>query len=633
MEPVKNNIIPAGGPAGYYPGLMLMCAYACQLRCDYCEVRRLPRFMSGTVLSRAIDLLLTTKSPSPLLRFWGGEPLLAWPLIRKGIAEAERKARRSGRSMRFMITTNGLSLDREKINFLKRHNAEVMFSLDGNWKVNRVHRFGPAGRNLYDRTLENLMLLKDSGLAYFVNMVVTPKTAGKLSSSLEFFRGLGIRRVQICYQNGILWPASRSKELLEQLEAFGQKNRDTSFLMNYSNDCEPTMLSRELLADTDGRVYSDAAVFLEKKFPCLRSVLFRGRAGGIKEIDSLVKSRTGLYRILTASLSRKDRTILENNIDLGMRLDSFFSRSHRHFRDSSEHPLLAPVTKGDFSAQQRMLGPLGLHALYLHISGPCMNDCVFCCHKEEGFSDIFKAAFRLRENRRIRAKKLCLVGNEPLLHPEIMEIARLARRSGFQEIEVMTSGELLSDPLFCRELVGEGVTSFSVPLYAGEAGAHDAVTGKRGGFSMVLDGIQNALACRARVFIHTTLVRQNLDHINGLERFVLEDLKLPFVILPVRPKESRLPFSRLMPSYTEIIRKAAHVRSLLGFPLCIVRRLKEKMRRSPDQISDSMKLYLIAQRFYKPGFCRECSLIEKCPGFFREYLSVYPAGELRPVKK
>lgn len=247
--------------------LMVMCTYACQFVCNYCEVKQSNLFMSTEILNKAIDLLLTTQSKECQMRFWGGEPLLRWDFIRDGILYGEKKAKEKRKKIKFMITTNGLSLDRNKLDFLKNHPVEIMFSLDGNKENNNIHRFLKSKKEIYDKLLLNLKLLIESGLPYFVNMVVSPLTVNNLSQNLNFLKKSGVKKAQLCYRCGKIWTKEKSYTLIKELEEFIQENSDYNFLMNLFNECEPTVLSQEVLVDTDGKLYFDAAIFYGKGIP------------------------------------------------------------------------------------------------------------------------------------------------------------------------------------------------------------------------------------------------------------------------------------------------------------------------------------------------------------------------------
>jgi len=621
---------------------MIMCTGRCDLACDYCAVEQNNTIMPEKTLQAGIDLLLTTKSKECQLRFWGGEPLLAWDLVQKGILYAEEAARTRKKKIRFMVTTNGLSLDAPKLEFLKGHSAEVMFSLDGAQETNRRHRFSRSGKDTTGRMLTRLRSLIRSGVPYFVNMVVSPDTTGHLLENLRFFHRMGVERVQLCYRCGVPWPDAKISELLTGLERFiagprdprpfARDQRPPEFLMNLVNECEPTMLSQELILDVDGHIYYDAALFLEKIFPRLRRAYHAGRVDRLQNIDMLYRSKGELFGMFRDSCGPAEREILFNNIRIGLKLDDLFKRASRDSLLSNEHPALIPIVRGNFREQRRVLKKFGIDSLFLYLDGPCLNDCLFCKQKNDPPAEMFRIEPLIADAQRVAPSRLCLIGNDPLLHPRIATILAMLKKSGFRSLEIMTSGEKLSDKDFCKRLIASGGSVFSLPIFGTERKLHDAIVGKKGSFSRLMKAIDNILSCGGRAFIHTNLIRHNLVNILELEHFVTRRLQLPFVVLPIRPKSSNRPFGELMPSYGEVIKKTRGVSSLMGFPLCVVKKVQKELLLPAGRISDSLKFYLLDQRFVKTTICRPCRYITQCAGLFGEYIHLYGMGDIAPIR-
>lgn len=609
-----------------------MLTRSCQFACDYCEVALGPESMPLPILMRAIDLLMTTDDERCQLRFWGGEPLIKWASIKKAVDYAQKRAVTAKKSIKFMITTNGYLLDEKKLRYLEKNNFEAMLSFDGNEYAHDRHRHLKNRKGTYTRTLENLRRLASYNIPYFVNLVVTPDTVGVLSDSLEFLKNNSIASVQICYRCGVAWRRKASGELLAQLENFLGRGNRADFIMNFHNDCEPTMLSQEILVDVDGRIYYDAAIFLEKKFPSLKKSYELGNIGGIKNIGRLYASKPELRKRFLLACSEPQKKIFLNNEGLGLKMKAFFEQRNQGSISSNEHPVIGPVAAQGFREQNKILIELDIDAVFMKIEGPCLNDCVFCRQKTSSAFDALPSILeRLGNGRGSVSKKLCLIGNEPMLHPKITQILRKIKKSGFSMIEIMTSGNMLADPAFTKKVVDAGATSFSIPLFSNHADVHDAIVGRKGACNSVIRGIENALRSGAQAFIHTNLIRQNIAHCLELERFVRKQLALPFAIFTIRPKTSNLAFPRLMPAYAEIISRLTGVKSMVGFPLCVTQKVQAELFKNENEISDSMKLYFLDQGFVKLRRCSGCIFIKKCAGIFREYARFFPTDEIRPI--
>ena len=137
--------------------MCLNIAHDCQLRCKYCfastgdfgKGRKLMSFETG---KHAIDFLLENSGDRPNLEldFFGGEPLMNWNVVKQVVEYARSREAEYGKKFRFTITTNGLLLDDEKIDFINREMSNVVLSIDGRKEVNDYFRVLPNGQGCYD---------------------------------------------------------------------------------------------------------------------------------------------------------------------------------------------------------------------------------------------------------------------------------------------------------------------------------------------------------------------------------------------------------------------------------------------------------------------------------------------------
>lgn len=614
--------------------LMIMCTDSCQLACTYCEVDTSNANMTTDTLFKSIDLLLTTKSKMCQLRFWGGEPLLRWEFIKTGISYGIKAASLKEKTIQFMITTNGILLDKTKIAFLKKNPVEIMFSFDGDEKINNCHRIAKTKNKTYFKQIENnLKFLIKNRIPHFINMVITPKTVSCVKEGLDYLKKTGVSRVQIAYQCGILWSKQKINVLIAKIDEFLISNPDKTFIMNFVNDCEPISLSQEIIIDCDGKIYFDAARFMEKKFRHLKQSFLLGDIKRKYEIDTFFKTKKQLLNLFKNGASKKSIKIFKNNIKLGLMLDFFFRSHPIEPLKSNEHPFFTSIIRGSLSSQRKALNEIGIKTLFLYLEGPCINNCLFCGQKYNlKFSDAFQIENRLKENNKIKAKKIAIVGNEPLLHPNIEEIVTFCKKSGFSQIELLTSGARFEDTIFTKNVKKAGLTSISLPLYAAEPKLHDYIVGRKGSFVSTIKGIANARKYEITVYAHSNLIKQNINHIIRLEHFVNLKLGLPFVVFPIRPKTSGIPFENLIFPYNEMIDRLKGINSLVGFPLCILKRIQKDYLKSGECISDSMKLYFLDQKFIKLSACKNCKYIKTCSGLFHDYIKIYGSKYIEPIQ-
>ena len=83
--------------------LILLVTHACQLRCAYCRVRKYGATMTPDVAEAGVRWLMSSLRRDVELQFFGGEPLLALPVVRRAVALAETSARNAGKTVRSQL--------------------------------------------------------------------------------------------------------------------------------------------------------------------------------------------------------------------------------------------------------------------------------------------------------------------------------------------------------------------------------------------------------------------------------------------------------------------------------------------------------------------------------------------------
>ena len=128
--------------------------------------------------------------------FFGGEPLLRFPLIRTAVGEARRMARERGKEISFSITTNGTLLTREIAGFLKENGISVCFSIDGPREIHDRNRPYASGRGSYEDVVRGLSFLRENGNGFPVAARVTlGGGAVDVRKTFDHLRGLGFDEV------------------------------------------------------------------------------------------------------------------------------------------------------------------------------------------------------------------------------------------------------------------------------------------------------------------------------------------------------------------------------------------------------------------------------------------------------
>ena len=138
--------------------LCLHLAHTCNLNCSYCfasqgKYHGERALMSFEVGKQALDFLVAHSGSHVNLEvdFFGGEPLMDWQVLKDLVAYARSIEKDAGKHFRFTLTTNGVLVDDEVIEFANREMNNVVMSLDGRREVHDRFRVDLAGNGSYDR--------------------------------------------------------------------------------------------------------------------------------------------------------------------------------------------------------------------------------------------------------------------------------------------------------------------------------------------------------------------------------------------------------------------------------------------------------------------------------------------------
>ena len=138
--------------------LCLHVAHSCNLTCSYCFASQGNfhgdrALMSYDVGRQALDFLVAHSGTRKNLEvdFFGGEPLMNFTVVKQLVTYARSIEGPAGKHFRFTLTTNGMLIDDDVIDFCNREMDNVVLSLDGRREVHDRFRVDRAGRGSYDR--------------------------------------------------------------------------------------------------------------------------------------------------------------------------------------------------------------------------------------------------------------------------------------------------------------------------------------------------------------------------------------------------------------------------------------------------------------------------------------------------
>lgn len=200
--------------------LALVLTHACDLACGYCSAgakdgRRLDEALGRAAIARA----RRTVGPAGTLElaFFGGEPLLEWPLARRLLLFA-----REGGPVQAQLTTNGSRVDEALAQELVALGVEVALSLDGLPEVHDAARRTAGGQPTSGRALRALDALLAAGAAPTVVSVVRPGTVDRLVEGARFLADRGARRLEPSLDWRAEWREPDVARLVEAVHGLGR---------------------------------------------------------------------------------------------------------------------------------------------------------------------------------------------------------------------------------------------------------------------------------------------------------------------------------------------------------------------------------------------------------------------------
>ena len=180
FEPMADTL--KAKTSGVIKALCLHVAHTCNLNCSYCfasqgKYKGERALMSLEVGKRALDFLIESSGTRRNLEvdFFGGEPLMNFGMLKELVAYARAREKETGKRFRFTLTTNGVLIDDEVIDFANREMSNVVLSLDGRREIHDRFRVDYNGRGSFDLIVPKFQRLVEArgGKDYYMRGTFT----------------------------------------------------------------------------------------------------------------------------------------------------------------------------------------------------------------------------------------------------------------------------------------------------------------------------------------------------------------------------------------------------------------------------------------------------------------------------
>jgi uncharacterized protein len=205
-----DNFEPMAGvlkqkTSGVVKALCLHIAHTCNLNCEYCfasqgKYQGERAVMSFEVGKRAFDWLIENSGNRHNLEvdFFGGEPLMNFDVVKQLVAYARSIEKEHNKNFRFTLTTNGLLIDDDVIDFANKEMSNVVLSLDGRKEVHDRYRVDYNGNGSFDKIVPKFQKLVKArgGKNYYMRGTFTHQNPDFLKD-IEVMLDLGFNELSM----------------------------------------------------------------------------------------------------------------------------------------------------------------------------------------------------------------------------------------------------------------------------------------------------------------------------------------------------------------------------------------------------------------------------------------------------
>lgn len=201
----ENYIIDFKKRETVVKALCLHIAHDCNLACRYCfaeegEYHGRRALMSFEVGKKALDFLVKNSGNRVNLEvdFFGGEPLMNWQVVKELVAYGRSLEEPFGKKFRFTLTTNGILLNDEILEFANREMSNIVLSIDGRKEINDLMRPHRGGQGSYDTIVPKFLKVAESReqMNYYVRGTFTRNNLD-FSRDVMHLADLGFKQISV----------------------------------------------------------------------------------------------------------------------------------------------------------------------------------------------------------------------------------------------------------------------------------------------------------------------------------------------------------------------------------------------------------------------------------------------------
>jgi MoaA/NifB/PqqE/SkfB family radical SAM enzyme len=583
--------------------LTLILTLKCREDCFFCHIEKQDLSLSYESARKCVDAFLECGGGYKTVKFFGGDPLLEFGLLKKIVLYGEKKALQLGKRIEFILPTPGTALTGQALDFIRLHNIELV--------LNSIHL----------KKLSNDVRVKALRLPLTTLTVnIYPDSADSLSADIKRLADDGFSRFNLLPAYYVRWPQSslnKLKKELEKIKAFYLR-QGRLYLKNFALEGNVPLFNTCPTCDVSGKMYSSNAI------------LFKDLTGHKEELlmGTLDNEQSTMHgeRILNIVRKAYPKEILSDTFKADKALSRFLVSLKR------------PVKMAD-----------------IKVGNSCNNNCKFCVRHRKNISVRDKNTARVIRNL-LDAKRECqgvvFTGGECSIRKDIFELIAFARRLGYEKIQIQTNGRMFSYMELCRRAIEAGATEFEIAIHGHIAQLHDYLTSGEGSFYQTVQAIKNLRELGMPVFTNTVITKPNYRHLAQIAQLLVELGVSQFQFAFVHPMgQAKDNFDSVVPRMSMVApfaKKGLDIGLDAGLqvmteaiPFCLLGKYKDY---AAENIIPSTQIYDLsgeAMDFDKVRLklakakgpqCGKCRFFKCCEGVWCEYPEKFGWGEFSPVR-
>jgi molybdenum cofactor biosynthesis enzyme MoaA len=264
------------------------------------------------------------------------------------------------------------------------------------------------------------------------------------------------------------------------------------------------------------------------------------------------------------------------------------------------------------------------------ITCDCNQDCIFCDSNTSQDQNLYsEKRIKSQISQRIGLRRLNITGGEPTVCDKLKEYIKLAKKTGYRDIAMLTNGNKFADKRYSVQIKKSGLTDAIVSVYHFDPRICDRISKVRGSFRQKLEGIANLQKLSIKITVNIVIFSGNYMAIPQIVKFLHKGLGIKYFAFsflePNCEKVSRnpefIPNLKVSISYLKKAIRYCEKNKLQylipyngAIPPCIFKVNKLKIIKPEKIIGTDFD----SSRSYYP-ICNKCGERPYCLGILKEY--------------